>query len=166
MKSANPYNSPFFKALNEERKGGEVSEEIKPEPKKKRKYLTMPESRAKSRPEPMSPVYETIDGKYLYTVDVYGFKRPDVRAAFILPSIFYGLSRYDAETGRLLEVTYKHTDKKTVEDRLASAIHTVNSDKAAEYFKEKAHKDEYHCYIRLCNDQYKLYDLRVMYGYR
>ena len=165
----NPYsNSPFFKALNEERKGGEVFEYIKSEPKKKRKHAVMPESRIKARPDldSMSPVYETIDGKYLYTVDVYSFKRPEVRAAFILPSIFYGISRYDGETGRLLEVTYEHTNKKVAEERLKSAIQTVNSDKAAIYFKEKAHKDEYHCYIQLCKDQYKLYDLRVMYGYR
>ena len=165
-KIPSPYNSPFFKALNTERKGGEVFEDIKPEPKKKIKYLTVPESRVKARPDlkSMSPVYETTDGNYLYTVDVYSFKRSEVRAAFILPSIFYGISKYDATTGRLLEVTYKHTDRKIVEERLTRAIHTVNSDKVVDYFKE--HSDEYHCHIQLCTDQYKLYNLRVMYGYK
>ena len=145
--AANPYNSPFFKALNEERKGGEVNEYIKPEPKRRKKYETLPESRIKARPDKdsMSSLY--TDGAYLYTVEVYGFKRPEVRAAFILPSIFYGVSKYDAETGRLVEVTYKHTDKSTVKAKLSEM---VNAD------------DRY----QLCSDQYKLYNLRVMYGYR
>ena len=85
------------------------------------------------------------DNNYLYRIAPYSLPKEEQFFCLVaaISFLYYGLTKYDKETGRRLEVIYSHTDRKAVE----------------EYLKNNYSE------LKKLDNPYLLYDLRISHGY-
>ena len=87
------------------------------------------------------------DGEFLYTISPFSFSKSELGRLMVGTSfLYYSIAKYDSSTGRFLETMYSHTNKATVSNVFEKLIKQNN--------------------LKLVDNPYLLYDLRIMNGYR
>lgn len=115
-----------------------------PERKPTRKYKIPPDIKRPAA-NTMEKVY--TDGEYLYRIAPFSFPEKEHigRMMACTSYLYYGIAKYEVDTGRFLGSLYSHTDKDTVKRVF---------EKAVEYSE-----------LKKIENPYLLYDLRISNGY-
>ena len=119
----------------------EIKIRIKPERKPTRIYQIPKDIKRPNLDE--EEIYS--DDKFIYRIAPYSLPKEEQFFCLVaaISFLYYGLTRYDKEIGRRLEVIYSHTDEKVVKEYLKNNYPELKKE----------------------NNPYLLYDLRISHGF-